>query len=95
MALHPTSTTTTRKDKRMVGSHTLIGHNKKDNNANPYQPGGVMLLSYNKVVHQIARSGQDPAGLGQFCWTIYQGKNSLVLQIVAGYSPAKQRMVIY
>jgi len=31
--------------------HLSVGHNKNDSNANPYQPGGVVILSRNKVVH--------------------------------------------
>jgi len=55
-------------------THLSIGHNTKDTNTNPYQPGGVAIMSHNKVVHQIARSGKDPTGLERFFWTTYQGK---------------------
>jgi len=33
------------------------------------------------------RAGQDPTSLGHFCWTTYQGKNNLILQIISGYHP--------
>jgi len=69
--------------------HLSIGHNKKDSNANPYQLGGVAMLSCNSVVHWVASLGQDPMGLGRFCWTTYWGKNNLTLQILAGYWPCK------
>jgi len=60
-------------------THLSIGHNTKDTNTNPYQPGGVVVMSHKKMVQQIAGSGKDPAGLGQFCWTTYQGKNNLIV----------------
>jgi len=88
MALHTTITKTTRKEERMwKATHLSIGHNTKDTNTNPYQPGGVAIMSCNKVVHQISGSGKDPTGLGRFCWTTYQGKNNLTVRIVMGYRP--------
>jgi len=69
--------------------HLSIGYNKQDQDANPYQPGGVAILSCNKVAHRVARSGQDPSRLGWFCWTTYRGKDNLILQVITGYHPSK------
>jgi len=64
--------------------HLNISHNCTDWDANPYQQSG----NY-KTIHIVTGSGHDPTGLGQFCWTTYQGKDQLLLRVVAGYRPCK------
>jgi len=66
-------------------SQLSIGHNKQDPSANPYQLEGVAILSCNRAAHGVAGSEQDYTRLGWFCWTTYQGKNNLILQIISGY----------
>jgi len=58
-------------------SHLSIAHNQKDRHTNPYQLGGVVILSHNRVAHHVAGMGQDPMGLGRFCSMTYQGKMTL------------------
>jgi len=69
--------------------HLTISHNHTDQDANPYQLGGVAILSCNKTAHQVVGSGQDPTGLGRFCWSTYRGKDQILLWVVAGYWPCK------
>jgi len=71
--------------------HLSLSYNKQDHNANPYQPRGVAILSCNKVAHRVTSSGQDSSWLGRFCWTTYQGKDNLILRVVAGYCPCKSK----
>jgi len=69
--------------------HLSIRHNKKDSNTNPYQLGGVAILSWNRVVHRVSGTGQDPTRLCRFCWTTFWGKSNWTLWIIAGYWPCK------
>jgi len=48
-------------------------HNTTDNNTGKYQPGGVRVLSVNRVAHRVKSFGRDPSGLGRYCWTVLQG----------------------
>jgi len=71
--------------------HLSLGYNKQDQNANPYQPRGVVILSCNKAAHRVAGLGQDTSGLGRFCWTTYRGKDNLILRVIASYRPCKSK----
>jgi len=51
-------------------------HNTIDPDANPYQPGGVAILSLNKSAHHVSSYSQDLGGLGRVCWTTYHRKNN-------------------
>jgi len=74
------------------GRHSIsLGYNKQDHNAKPFEPGGVAILSCNKVAHRITSLGQDSSGLGRFCWTTYQGKDNLILRVIASYCPCKSK----
>jgi len=68
--------------------HLTISCNWTDQYVNLYQLGGVAILSCNKIAHQVASTRQDATSLGQFCWTTYQGKDQILLQIVTRYRPS-------
>jgi len=68
--------------------YLTTAHNTRDPNATPYQPGGMAILSINRSAHRVSSCGQDPGGLGRFCWTTYRGHNNCTLHIVAGYHPS-------
>jgi len=91
MEPNPTRTMLTRMYAWVVQGDTPIHstQQKRPTHANPYQPGGVAILSHNRVAHWVASMGQDPTGLRWFCWTTYWGRNDLTVRIMAGYWPCK------
>jgi len=67
--------------------HITMAHNQTDSDTNPYQPGGVTVLSINKATHQISGAGKDSQAPGWFCWTIYHSIQNRTLLLVVAYWP--------
>jgi len=68
-------------------SHNHMESNRKENNTNTYQPGGTSILCINQVAHRTQQPGDDPTGLGRWCWTCIQGPNNFFLQRITMYRP--------
>jgi len=64
-----------------------LSHNCTKTNNSPHQPGGTGLLCLNHVAHQASRPGEDPLGLGCWCWTRICGPNGFFLRIISMYCP--------
>jgi len=63
----------------------VLAHNHTEENKTPFQPGGTGLLSVNHVAHRALRPGEDPTGLGRWCWTHFRGANGFILQVISLY----------
>jgi len=59
----------------------------KDVNNTPYQPRDTGILCVNQVMHWTMKLGNDPLGLGWWCWTCIWEPAGFVLQIVMMYRP--------
>jgi hypothetical protein len=77
-------------------THFSLAYNRTNNKRNPQknkgkylfqQYGGVALLSTTQAAHRVLSSGKDPAGMGRWTWTHYQGKATVSLKVVSAYRP--------
>jgi len=66
-----------------------MAHNKQDTYGDDFQPGGMALLTMNKLSHKTTAPGDDTTGLGRWCWTCLRGKANHYLHIVLVYCPCK------
>jgi hypothetical protein len=63
----------------------------------PAQNGGTALFSIDKAAHRIIEKGQDPSGLGCWCWSRCRGKSSHTLHAFSAYrlNPPQGPMSVY
>ena len=52
-----------------------------------YQHGGCTILSNELMIGRHCSSGSDPMKLGSWTWTLYKGKNNIVIQCIEGIKP--------
>ena len=45
----------------------------------------MTVLSINTAAHRVCKSGQDPTGLGRWCWTKYGGKHGVSVMVICAY----------
>jgi hypothetical protein len=62
--------------------HTRSACNKTEKLKGDSQIGGTAMLSVNKALHWVNKSGCDSSGLGRWVWTRYTGKGGKHLLIV-------------
>jgi len=62
-------------------------YNRTETNRTPYQPGCAGILCVNQVAHQMLWPGDDPSGLGCWCWTQIQDIQGFYLRIMTMYQP--------
>jgi len=70
-------------------SHWCVSHNRREESPSVYQPGGTALVVTNKLSHRALKPGDDPLGLGRWCWIKLRGTNSHHVRIVSMYRPCK------
>jgi len=66
-------------------SHWITSHNRNETLQSTYQPGGTMLVVTNKLSHCALKPGNDPLGLGQWCWVKLRGNHSHHTRIILMY----------
>jgi len=72
--------------QRVVGnSHWSTSHNRNDASTSVYQPGGTVLVVTNELSHRALKPGDDPLGLGRWCWIKLCGTHLHHVQIVSMY----------
>jgi len=57
----------------------------KAHNNTPYQPGSMGILCMNQLAHHTFKPGDDPTGLGWWCWTRVYGPGGFYLCLVTMY----------
>jgi len=62
---------------------------RHDGDNSIFQPGGMGLLCVNQVAHKVLRPGDDPLGLGRWCWTRIHGPQGFFLRVVTMYRPCR------
>jgi hypothetical protein len=67
--------------------HLSYSFNHTQPPSTPTQYGGTALFSIDKAAHRIIEKGQDPTGLGRWCWSRYRGKSSHTLRVFSAYRP--------
>jgi len=67
--------------------HISWAHNRAFPPRALQQYDGTALFSINKAAHRVTSKGQDETGLGQWCWTRYQGRGGQDLRIITAYRP--------
>jgi len=82
-----------RLPNRMKGwwenSHWSLSHNCNDSHSSIYQPSGTGIVVTNALSHCALKPGDDPLGLGHWCWVLLRGQNSHNVQIISMYCPCK------
>jgi len=53
------------------------------------QPGSTGILITNHLLHHALHPGNDPMGLGHWCWAQLQGQANQKTQIISMYWPCK------
>jgi exonuclease III len=53
------------------------------------QWGGTAVLSLGDVCRYAKGAGEDPTGLGRWCWARFQGQDGITLRCVSVYGPCK------
>jgi len=66
-----------------------LTYNRTEKNSTTYQPGGTGILCVNNAAHRALRPGDDPTGLGRWCWTRIRGTQGFYLRIVSMYRPCE------
>jgi len=67
--------------------HWSLSHNHNEPNKTPHQPGGTGLLCVNNIVHQASKPGDNPLGLGRWCWIRICGPKGFSLWVILMYCP--------
>jgi len=70
-------------------SHWSISHNEQEQFGEDFQPSRMMILVHNKLSNKTMRPGDDPSGLGQWCWVHLRSKENHFLWVVSLYHPCK------
>ncbi len=68
-------------------AHWSLTHNRQDQHAAPYQPGGAGIVITNQLSYRAQRPGDDTVGLGRWCWARLRGKHNQYLRVVSVYRP--------
>jgi len=70
-------------------SQWIVSHNRNEHQDADYQPGGTGILCVNQVAHHTLKPGDDPLGLGRWCWVRIRGPQGFFLRVVTMYRPCK------
>jgi len=68
-------------------SQWSLMYNRQEINRFPHQAGGTGILCVNQVAHWAQCPGDDPLGLGQWCWTCLWGPMDFFVRIITMYQP--------
>ncbi len=74
-----------RFDKTPTRVHTA--YNRHDVKRSRRQWGGTALVGIGPTTKWCNGKGEDPTGLGRWCWTRYQGQGGMYLRVVSVYRP--------
>ena len=82
-----------RRIKHMIeGAQAHHTYNRTVNHTHTQTFGGTGLISIGEAAHRIDDRGQDPTGLGRWCWVRYRGKDNLRVKVYSLYRPGKSNM---
>lgn len=65
---------------------SLVAAHNKHSQTSTHQYGGTMLLATGDLSDKIRESGQDPSGLGRWCWLYVKGREHGT-RIISAYRP--------
>jgi len=68
-------------------SQWSVSYNRTEKNTGVHQPGGVSILCINQIAHRTVRPGDDPSGLGRWCWSRIRGPGGFFLRVISMYRP--------
>ena len=66
----------------------VSAYNKGERSEERGQVGGTGVVVTNKLSYCVSQTGQDPRGLGRWCWARIRGKNKVSTRIITVYRPA-------
>jgi len=66
-------------------SHWSLSHNCNNKHSSSYQPGGTGIVVLNALSHCTLKPGDDPLGLGCWCWVHLCSQNSHHIRIISLY----------
>ena len=66
----------------------VLAWNKTDPCCSCCQWGSTAIMAVGQTTHYAAGSDVDPTNLGRWCWTHYQGSNSIIFQFYSVYRPS-------
>jgi len=70
-------------------AHWSLSFNRLEKHPTKFQPGGTGILITNRLAHHALWPGNDPMGLGQWCWAQVQGQANQRTWIISMYQPCK------
>jgi len=70
-------------------SQWIVSYNRNESPHSAYQPGGTAVVVTNKLSHSALKPGDDPIGLGRWCWIKLRGTHAHHTRIVSMYRPCK------
>jgi len=68
-------------------SQWAISYNRQEKHPVEHQHGGTGILTLNLASHRAQPLGDDPSGMGQWCWNRLRGKNGAWFRLVSFYRP--------
>ncbi len=74
--------------QRTVEYQAVAGNNEHQN-IGQVQEGGTGMAMFHETTRYIVKTGKDPYGLGQWCWTLYGGNHGHNTQVIVAYDACK------
>ena len=70
---------------------TRTAHNRQEGVGEKSQWGGTAVLFLGDVCRYAKGVGEDPTGLGRWCWARFQGQDGVTLRCVSVYGPCDSK----
>jgi hypothetical protein len=68
-----------------------VAANNVNQNIGRVQEGGTGMVAFGKLTGYITKTGKDPHGLGQWCWTLYGGSDGHNTRVVMAYNACSNK----
>ncbi len=76
--------------QREVDCQAVVANNVHQN-IGRVQEGGTGMVAFGKSTGYITKTGKDPHGLGQWCWTLYGGSDGHNTRVVVAYNACRNK----
>ena len=65
----------------------ISAFNRKIKSTRSDQAGGTGMLTNDRMSYSVQTTGQDPRGMGRWCWMRFKGKGGIQTRVVTAYCP--------
>ena len=76
--------------QRKVDCQAVAANNVHQNIGRVLQ-GGTGMVAFGESTGYITKTGKDPYGLGQWCWTLYSGSEGHNTRVVVSYNACRNK----